>query len=265
MLQNFRLLVTCICMCLLSQLVASKSNAGGYFCKGCAVVMEHTFLQVIEKMQFMEANTPAGEEKEVRVDFEEEIVKPLCTSALFLDYTREIKDACKQIVDKNSRVVANAFSKPKSDYSFLYDKIQMVCGEDRMNLCDMDEVQVDLTSKCDMCLTIVQDIKNVLTRKKAADVYMTRKHIWSVLEDECQHIVFRFQGKVGRRLQSMCENLMDDHDEEMAEAFLEGNNLGKNICGKNGANFCRKRKGQWSGKDSPFMQVPGSARERNDL
>ena len=112
MLQNFRLLVTCICMCLLSQLVASKSNAGGYFCKGCAVVMEHTFLQVIEKMQFMEANTPAGEEKEVRVDFEEEIVKPLCTSALFLDYTREIKDACKQIVDKNSRVVANAFSKP---------------------------------------------------------------------------------------------------------------------------------------------------------
>ena len=189
--------------------------------------MEHTFLQVIEKMQFMEANTPAGEEKEVRVDFEEEIVKPLCNSALFLDYTREIKDACKQIVDKNSRIVANAFSKPKSDYSFLYDKIQMVCGEDRMNLCDNDEVQVDLTSKCDMCLTIVQDIKNVLTRKKAADVYMTRKHIWSVLEDECQHIVFRFQGKVGRRLQNMCENLMDDHDEEMAEAFLEGNNLGK--------------------------------------
>ena len=98
-------------MCLLSQLVASKSNAGGYFCKGCAVVMEHTFLQVIEKMQFMEANTPAGEEKEVRVDFEEEIVKPLCTSALFLDYT----------LGSGTSVWMRCARRPREDFHRAYD------------------------------------------------------------------------------------------------------------------------------------------------
>ena len=62
--------------------------------------MEHTFLQIVEKMEFLEANTRAGEAKEVTMDFEEEIINSLCDSNLFLDYTREIKDACKQIVDK---------------------------------------------------------------------------------------------------------------------------------------------------------------------
>merc|ERR1711991_592532 len=122
-----------------------------------------------------------------------------------------------------------------------------------MNLCDDDEVDVDPKDKCELCLTVVQDIKNVLTRKKAADVYMTRKHVWAVMEDECQHIVFRFQGKTGRRLQSMCEELMDDYEEEIAEALLDGNNLGKKICGKQAANKCRKRKGNWEGKSSPWM------------
>ena len=244
---------------------STKSNAGGYFCKGCAVVMEHTFLQIVEKMEFLEANTRAGEAKEVTMDFEEEIINSLCDSNLFLDYTREIKDACKQIVDKNSKLVANAFTKPKTDYTYLYDLIQDVCGEDKMNLCDDDEEEVNYKDKCELCLTVVSDIKNVLTRKKAADVYMTRKHVWAVLEDECQHIVFRFKGVLGRRLQNMCESLMDDYEEEMAEALLDGNHLGKKICGKSGANICKKRKGAWEGKNSPWHQVPNSAKERNDL
>ena len=70
---------------------------------------------------------------------------------------------------------------------------------------------------------------------------MTRKHIWSVLEDECQHIVFRFQGKVGRRLQNMCENLMDDHDEEMAEAF-RGKSFGEKYLWQEWRKFLQKAK-----------------------
>ena len=56
---------------------STKSNADGYFCKGCAVVMEHTFLQIVEKMEFLEANTRAGQAKEVTMDFEEEIINSL--------------------------------------------------------------------------------------------------------------------------------------------------------------------------------------------
>ena len=89
--------------------------------------MEHTFLQVVEKLQFMEANTPAGEQK-VKMHFDKEIIEPLCDSNVFTDYTREIKDACKQIVDKNSHLVATAFINA-SDYSYLYDKIEDVCGK----------------------------------------------------------------------------------------------------------------------------------------
>ena len=40
---------------------------------------------------------------------------------------------------------------------------------------------------------------------------------------------------------------MDDYEEEIAEALLDGNKLGKKICGKQGANKCRKRKGNWEG------------------
>ncbi len=259
------LVVTGVFMLLLPKVSVAKSNADGYFCKGCAVVMEHTFLQVVEKLQFMEANTPAGEQKEVKMHFDKEIIEPLCDSNVFADYTREIKDACKQIVDKNSNVVATAFVNAKSNYNYLYNKIQDICGEKKMNLCDDDEVDIDYEDKCELCLSVVQDIKHVLTRKKAADVYMTRKHVWAVMEDECQHIVFRFKGKIGRRLQNMCEELMDDYEEEIAEALLDGNKLGKKICGKQGANKCRKRKGNWEGKSSPWMQVPRSARERNEL
>ena len=43
------------------------ANAGGYFCKGCNVIMEHTFHGLVAKMKKLQRTITAGVEKEVSV------------------------------------------------------------------------------------------------------------------------------------------------------------------------------------------------------
>jgi hypothetical protein len=230
-------------------------NAGGYFCKGCSVVMEHTFHDLNKKMERLQGSIAAGVEKEIKINIREEIVLPLCEKNSFQAYTKEIKDACKQIVSKNAHVVDHAFKGFRQNYNDLYKRTNTVCVQE-MNLCSGEPSEIDLGNKCEVCLGVVQDIQAVLTRKKGSKDYLTRKHIWSSIEAECQEIVFRFDGRVGRKMQSMCENLLDDYEEEIADAFFSGNeNPGKLICGKAGARMCKKRKGDWVGKLSPWSQV----------
>lgn len=234
---------------------SDRPNANGYFCKGCAVVMEHTFHGLVEKMDVLQQGVTAGVEKEVKINIKEEIIEPLCEKPIFQSYTEEIKDACKQIVSKNSRVVDAAFKGFRHDYTELYKRTKEVCV-DKMNLCSGDAPEIGVDDNCQICLGVVQDMQAVLTRKKGSKEYLTRKHIWNVIESQCQDILLRFDGRLGRKMQSMCEDLLDDYEDSIADAFFSGEkNPGKYICGKAGAHYCKKRKGDWAGKLSPWSQV----------
>ena len=118
-------------------------NAGGYFCKGCGVVMEHTFHGLVKKMEKMQRGITAGVEKQVKIKIQEEIIEPLCEKPFFQTYTEEIKDACKQIVSKNPHIVDASFKNFRHDYTDLYKRTKKVCVDD-MNLCSGDAPDIEL-------------------------------------------------------------------------------------------------------------------------
>jgi hypothetical protein len=248
---------------------AEPANADGYFCKGCGVIMEHAYHGVKNLIDQRQQYLTAGVSEKIELDIRGKIVEPICDKLEFKDYTFEIKETCSQVIEKNAGVVAHAFTEMKGEYGYekLYDMTNSIC-EERMHLCEKGKDVIEWKEdkdQCQLCLDVVQDIQNVLTRKKGSKTYLTRKHIWEVLEAECAEIVFRFGGTRGRRLQSMCEDLFDDYEDEMASAFLSGESPGKNICGKSGAGKCKNRKGQWKGQNSPWMQVPPGSISHNEL
>ena len=243
---------------------AQASNADNYFCRACATLFEeswHASEPIVAKLR---ANLAAGHAKNVTVDLKGRVVQKICDQGRFrptdrLAYTDRIRDGCAKIVEQNDWVVAEGLSgKEFPDLADLYPRTYWACVE-KMDLCDpvplkahafdpvLFEDKLPGTSKldeCERCKAVVADIIGVLSRSKGSPKYRTREHVWSVLEDECVHIVSRFPKHVGLRLQSTCENLLEDYEDELVGFFAgQDGDPFEAICGdpgKLGTRMCRR-------------------------
>ena len=251
---------------------AEAANAGGYFCRGCATLMEHVYTDTEEWIDRIKVGTTAGVTKSLNLDIAGKIVKPMCEKPFYKDYTEEIQDACKQITEKNAHVVSESFAGDNAaSAENMYARIKQVCV-DKMDLCEEKEGLYEsfgqkkkrggriAVPRCDKCLAVVQNIKDILTRKKGSQGYLRPKHVWHVLENICTQILYHHPPHFHMELQEACENLLEEHDEDIADVFIniglgEKNEPGKIICGKSMNAACSKRMGDWGGVSSTFASL----------
>ena len=176
---------------------------------------------------------------------------------------------------KNADVISEAFAGNFPIVAGLYDATYATCVT-RQDLCDgldaeddeTEEAAVSDLDKCEGCKSVVADIAGVLTRSKGAPGYLSRKHVWAVLEEECTFIVARFPKRLGLRLQESCQDLLQDYDEDMVDVFSSADpNPGRTICGKQTARMCRKGKGnKWNEfRRSVFHAASGAPGAHYDL
>lgn len=87
-------------------------------------------------------------------------------------------------------------------------------------------------------------------------MYLTKTHVWGHFDEGCAMIQARYPPSISGRLQSACDELIEEYEEEIAEAFLSRvDTPSKVICGKRGSGVCRNQQGNWKLKadlKSPF-------------
>ena len=81
----------------------------------------------------------------------------------------------------------------------------------------------------------------------------------------------RFPAPFARRVQALCDQLVDDQEEELLEALhaVRDDDKGiadvsKAMCGARGLAVCKDRKGKWFGKRSPFAYGPEYMTKEHD-
>ena len=266
------------------------SNAGNYFCRGCATTMEHVWRGAEPMVSRISSRITAGKKSEATLDIKGLVVEGICSEAVLQDgfgtsnlgarfedshrlrYVETIRDACKQMVDKNAGVISGAFGGNFPDLAGLYDATYKTCVT-QQDLCDGEKEEVEEEGaieldKCEGCKSVVADIAGVLTRSKGAPDYLSRKHVWGVLEEECTFIVSRFPRRLGLRLQESCQDLLQDYDEDMVDVFSSADpNPARTICGKQTARMCRKGKeNKWKEfRRSVFHAATGARDEHYEL
>lgn len=269
---------------------AAASNANNYFCRGCATTMEHVWRGAEPMVARISSRMTAGAQANASLDIKGLVVDRICTEAVLQDgfgtsnlgarfekdhrlrYVGTIRDACTQMVDKNADVISGAFAGNFPDVAGLYDATYATCVT-QQDLCDgpeeeEEEAAVAELDQCEGCKSVVADIAGVLTRSKGAPEYLSRKHVWAVLEEECTFIVARFPKRLGLRLQESCQDLLQDYDEDMVDVFASADpNPTRTICGKQTARMCRKGKGNnWKEfRRSLFHAASGAPGAHYDL
>lgn len=254
-------------------LCVEGSVGNGQFCRGCAVLLEHAADEVRDFARHVSTKVEAGSKKKIKLDVNALIAKPMCSKPYYLGYTSSIKDACKQIIDKNFFVVGEAFrnhGQPSPDD--VYGIIDWACRE-RMDLCDGFQDDSDYgTDPCHQCLTVVRNVQDLLTRRRDSKDYLSRKHVWGVLEDACPYMEMHHPKPYGFGLRSMCDVLMEDYDEELARVFVQHDpndslSPGQMICGSSTAALCKENELEGEdaleGKASPWAQLP--SHEKDEL
>ena len=246
---------------------AHASNGDNHFCKGCTVTMEHAWHEIDELLADFQTHVTAGVQQNVTIDIDGRVAKHLCDRPYWKDYTQEIKDGCAQIIDKNSFIIREAFHGDKATPSMMYDKIRFACVE-RQDLCDpltpelaRERYGAKRMGACDECLTVVRGVHDVLLRKKGSPGYLSRKHVWAALEDACTLVLAHHPPPHAARLQERCEQLMEEYDEDMADAFAnydfeDATAPARAICGRAAAGLCKNRQGDWAGVMSPWASSP---------
>ena len=268
--RRFALLLAVIAAAALLARPAAASNGDNHFCRGCATTIEHAWHEIDELLAGFETHVVAGVQQNVTIDIDGRVAKHLCDKPYWKDYTAEVKDGCKQIIEKNPFVIREAFGGEKATPSTIYDKIRYACAE-RMDLCDAPTAEMieerygpagTRMSACDECLTVVREVQDVLLRKKSGTrYYLSRKHVWATLEDACTLVLAHHPPPHAARLQERCEQLMEQFDEEMADAFAnyafdDVTAPARAICGREAAALCRNRQGDWEGARSPWSASP---------
>ena len=267
-------MMTALFLCLLFSLLTlpfvNAANANNYFCRGCATVIEHTWQNTLPIIQSFSASKTAGSTANTTFDIQNLVVKKLCTTSSTkfhvkssLRYTEEIRDTCAQMVNTNPSIVSGSISGTFPELSKLYERTESVCMN-QMDLCSapsMEQLEAfKNVNECEMCQIIVDDMTDTLTRCKGSNMYLTKTHVWGHIDDGCSMIQARYPPSISGALQTACDNLFEDYEEEIADAFTSKvDNPAKIICGKMGKGVCKNMKGNW--KINPLLKSPFSLQQ----
>jgi hypothetical protein len=229
--------------------MVAGSLGNNYYCKGCATVMEQTWFTAMPLVDRARRGVEGGIQADVAVDIENEVVKNICGNQFNrfqithpLRYNKAIRDSCSQITSKNADVVATGFYGTFPDAYELYLRIGEVCVA-QMDLCDppLEGTFANL-DECSRCKIVINDMQGTLTKAKGSNEYLSAKHVWNMLENECQLLPSRYPKTTALELQETCEQLLEDYDSLIAESFkARDKQPGKMVCGSTGANMCSKK------------------------
>lgn len=242
-----------VCCLFLAIGSVTSSLGNNYYCKGCSTLMEETWSAAMPLVARARLGVEGGAQADVTVDIETQVVKHICGSRFSnryqknhpLTYTVPIRDSCSRITSKNADVVAQGFYGTFPDAYELYLRIAEVCVA-RMDLCDppLEGTFANL-NECSRCKIVINDMEGMLTKAKGSAKYLTSRHVWDMLENECQMLPSRYPKASALGLQETCEQLLEDYDSFIAETFKAGDkHPGKKVCGSTGTNMCPTKLGE---------------------
>tara|TARA_B100000795_G_C22681722_1_gene392015 strand:- start:88 stop:810 length:723 start_codon:yes stop_codon:yes gene_type:complete len=226
--------------------------------------MEQTWINTLPIIKRFQSSQTAGTSSNATIDIENKVVRQLCGannheqsrfhSKHKLHYTEEIQDTCTQLIDKNAKVISQELKGTFPSLSNLYQRTKDLCVT-KLDLCDVPNENMfesNKHSKCDLCKMVVDDFTDTYTRSKGSTMYLSKTHVWGHFDDACTMIQARYPKSISSRMIDMCENLLDEYEEDIADVFLKRQkNPAKQICGKKGMNVCKNQQGQW-GVDKPL-------------
>jgi hypothetical protein len=251
---------------LLPNSVYAESNADNYFCRACGVVMEHMHRTLTAETEKLRARVTAGSTESVKIDTPS-MARALCDDNTFKKKHDDfIVEGCKEIVDKNADLLADIFAGEPPTPSTTYARTVDACIT-KMNLCDERTLPTKPLDRCEACLAVVQDIHDVVLRRKGKRSYKTRKHIGDLLDEECTDIALRHPPAIVPSMQEACEDLVSDFEKQVIQSFTytgPAHDPARMLCGSGGLGVCKGRKGVWTGVRSPFAYVPEHAKEEHD-
>jgi len=239
-----------VCCLFFTAVTVDGSLGDNYYCKGCATVMEQTWSAAMPLVARASTGVEGGVRTDINVDIEKQVVKHLCGNHFNrfqknhpLAYNAPIRESCSQITSKNADVIARGFYGTFPDAYELYTRIAEVCVA-QMDLCDppLEDTFANL-DECSRCKIVINDMEGMLTKAKGSTEYLTSKHVWNMIENECHVLPSRYPKASALGLQETCEKLLEDHDSLIAEAFkARDRQPGKTVCGSTGTNMCPKKK-----------------------
>ena len=221
--------------------------------------MERTYAALAEQTSFVQDHITAGVSEEVTFDLLR-LARDACSPHDFRSSHEEaIATRCDDILDKNAHVVSSSFRGTAPTPESMYERTLGVCAE-TMDLCDAPtDAPPAASNKCEACLAVVQDVMDVLGRGRGTATYLSKKHVWGVLDDVCASLPLRHPSDGGwaAAMQHVCDDILDTVEDDVAEALLDGRSPARAACGSDGLALCKGRKGDWTAAwRSPFHARP---------
>ena len=249
-------------------------NGDGYYCEPCHVLVEETLKRALPEAERLAKGTHAGRSKDVEFPIRDMIDRACDTLDQRWRYTSWIRERCQQVVDNNKDSLADAITlRPEGvqDTKATYEITRDACAN-RLDVCDLPEpLPSTKLKKCDKCLAVSKDIISVLTRRKGEKEYLSKAHIWGLLDTECSDIHKRFPSPLAAQLETYCDTLLEDHDEDIAALLAEyrgtdhddesRRNFPYAVCakGEEVAEVCSTSRTDWNGLTSPWASVENKA------
>jgi hypothetical protein len=259
--------LVCVALVLVAAATADDAPYTGdnLHCRACGVVMEQIQRNVLAEMARQQNRKgPVDEGVEVLT---KKKIETMCDDK---DFKEKISDAlhesCKIITRDTAQVLTSVYEGEIPTIHSAFGRVLKACTH-TIKLCDERQLADKPYNKCDACLAVVQDIKDVAVRRKGKPGYRTRRHIADLLDDECHDLAMRHPPVVVPGMQRACETLTSEFEDELIEGFANGDdNLGRTLCGPEGLYACKTQRDDWEGVRSPFAYGPAeTALERDEL
>lgn len=218
--------------------VSRAAHGDNIACQACATMMEHAY-QAMASFTEREGNLISlTERKDMELDIAE-IIRGICKTPEFMQYTRRIRANCNQIDSQFPGVVARAYAGEEPIEAQQYNKTRYVCVK-VLDYCDDDRNSVvGFANDCETCKAVVKDMEAVMYRSKESDFFRSTRHVYSVLDAACSSLVLRAPPAILRPLTDMCEDLVSDHEHEIAQALMRDPvTAGRMVCGPQGVGHC---------------------------
>jgi hypothetical protein len=86
-----------------------------------------------------------------------------------------------------------------------------------------ETVEIDnaVGEECARCMDVVLETEMVVQRSNGVPGFLTKQHVWSVLDTICSEFIYRHPRSVAQQLEAVCLDIMEEHDSALAAVFLK--------------------------------------------